>query len=137
ERICGCEGVEDGAAAGAVAASAAFGAAALGWGAGAAAGLAAGAFAAGALAAFSAGAAAGDSCGSVGFTGEGRAWRPSRWALPITALRETPPSSSAIWLAVTPWLHSSFRRSMRSSVQDILLSSSAVLGRLAGHSVCD
>jgi hypothetical protein len=39
--------------------------------------------------------------------------------LPITALRETPPSSSAIWLAVMPLLHSSFSRSMRSSVQDI------------------
>src|SRR5437763_824773 len=35
---------------------------------------------------------------SFGLTGEGRDWRPRRWALPITALRETPPKSSAIWL---------------------------------------
>jgi hypothetical protein len=54
-------------------------------------------------------------------TGEGRAWSPSRWALPITALRLTPLSSSAIWLAVMPLLHSSFRRSIRSSVHDIVI----------------
>jgi len=40
--------------------------------------------------------------GSFAFTGEGRDWRPRRCALPITALRDTPPSSSAIWLAVMP-----------------------------------
>jgi hypothetical protein len=40
--------------------------------------------------------------------------------LPITALRETPPNSSAIWLAVAPSCHIFFRRSMRSSVQDML-----------------
>ena len=37
---------------------------------------------------------------SPGFTGDGRCSRPRRCALPITALRLTPPSSSAIWLAV-------------------------------------
>ena len=56
---------------------------------------------------------------SPGFTGEGRASRPRRCALPITALRLTPPSSSAIWLAVAPSDHIFFKRSMRSSVQDI------------------
>ena len=40
--------------------------------------------------------------------------------MPITALRLTPPSSSAIWLAVAPSCHIFFRRSMRSSVQDIV-----------------
>ena len=60
--------------------------------------------------------------GSFGFTGEGRDCRPSRCALPITALRETPPSSSAIWLAVMPWVQSAFSRSIRSSVHDMLLS---------------
>jgi hypothetical protein len=39
--------------------------------------------------------------------------------LPITALRLTPPSSSAIWLAVDPSAHIFFSRSMRSSVQDM------------------
>ena len=39
---------------------------------------------------------------SPGLTGDGRASRPRRCALPITALRLTPPSSSAIWLAVAP-----------------------------------
>src|SRR3954451_12723532 len=72
--------------------------------------------AAGAAAAFFA------SFSSPGFTGEGRCSRPSRCALPITALRLTPPSSSAIWLAVAPSRHIFFRRSMRSSVQDILKS---------------
>src|SRR5690242_16845532 len=92
----------------------------------------------GAAAAFeAAGAAAGaaflESFSSPGFTGEGRCSRPRRWALPITALRLTPPSSSAIWLAVAPLAHMFFRRSMRSSVQDILNSSSA---SLAGDYSC-
>ena len=56
---------------------------------------------------------------SPGLTGDGRCSRPRRWALPITALRLTPPSSSAIWLAVAPSCHIFFRRSMRSSVQDM------------------
>ena len=71
---------------------------------------------------FAAGSAAGagEAPGSsFGFTGDGRDWRPRRCALPITALRDTAPSSSAIWLAVMPRLHISFRRSMRSSVHDI------------------
>ena len=57
--------------------------------------------------------------GSLGFTGEGRDWRPRRCALPITALRETPPSSSAIWLAVAPPSHILVSVAMRSSVQFI------------------
>src|SRR6478735_9363568 len=54
---------------------------------------------------------------SPGFTGEGRDSRPRRCALPMTALRLTPPRSSAIWLAVAPSVHIALRRSMRSSVQ--------------------
>ena len=54
---------------------------------------------------------------SLAFTGEGRALRPRRWALPITALRLTPPSSSAIWLAVAPPSHILVSFSIRSSVQ--------------------
>ena len=50
-------------------------------------------------------------------TGEGRESRPRRCALPITALRLTPPRSSAIWLAVEPSAHIVFSRSIRSSVQ--------------------
>jgi hypothetical protein len=65
-------------------------------------------------------------CGSFGFTGEGRDCRPSRWALPITALRDTAPNSSAIWLAVMPRLHISFKRSILSSVQDIPFSREAL-----------
>src|SRR3954452_10511295 len=46
--------------------------------------------------------------------------RPSLCTLPITALRVTPPpSSAAIWLALRPWFQSFFRSSTRSSVQDI------------------
>jgi hypothetical protein len=56
---------------------------------------------------------------SFAFTGEGRDCSPRRCALPITALRLTPPSSSAIWLAVIPFSHIAFRLSMRSSVQAI------------------
>src|SRR5688500_1227209 len=70
------------------------------------------------LAGFGAGAAlAFFSFSSPGFTGEGRDSSPRRWALPITALRLTPPSSSAIWLAVAPLVHIALRRSIRSSVQ--------------------
>src|SRR6476661_9218786 len=96
-----------------------------------------GAAGAGAGAGFGAGAAASAfsrtfafalGAGSFGFTGEGRDCRPSRWALPITALRETPPSSSAIKLAVLPWLQSSFRRSILSSVQDRDMQSSSAYG---------
>src|SRR5882757_8884862 len=43
--------------------------------------------------------------------------RPSRCTLPITELREMPPSSAAIWLADNPSLHSFFSVSTRSSVQ--------------------
>src|ERR1700674_2891143 len=42
---------------------------------------------------------------------------PSRCTLPITELREMPPSSPAIWLADNPSLHSFFSSSTRSSVQ--------------------
>src|SRR5204862_4683133 len=62
----------------------------------------------------------GASFSSPALTGDGRASRPKRCALPITALRLTPPSSSAIWLAVAPFVHIALRRSMRSSVQDIV-----------------
>jgi hypothetical protein len=54
---------------------------------------------------------------SLAFTGEGRDLRPRRCALPITALRLTPPSSSAIWLAVDPPSHIFLSVAMRSSVQ--------------------
>ena len=43
--------------------------------------------------------------------------RPSRWTLPITALRVTFPSSAAIWLAESPPSQSFFNCSTRSSVQ--------------------
>lgn len=55
---------------------------------------------------------------SPDFTGDGRDCRPRRCALPITALRLTPPSSSAIWLAVMPFSHMPLSWSIRSSVQD-------------------
>ena len=42
------------------------------------------------------------STASPGRTGDGRLSSPRRCALPITALRLTPPRSSAIWLAVSP-----------------------------------
>jgi hypothetical protein len=54
---------------------------------------------------------------SPAFTGEGRDLRPRRCALPITALRLTPPNSSAIWLAVEPLSHIFFNVAIRSSVQ--------------------
>src|SRR3546814_75988 len=54
---------------------------------------------------------------SLGLTGDGRDCSPSRCALPMTALRLTPPSASAIWLAVIPFSHIALSVSMRSSVQ--------------------
>src|SRR5690606_20101264 len=58
------------------------------------------------------------------FTGSGapptRFERPSRCTLPMTALRVTPPSSLAIWLADWPSAHIFFSVSTRSSVQDML-----------------
>src|SRR5262245_10978471 len=50
---------------------------------------------------------------------------PSRCTLPITALRVTPPSSAAIWLADNPSAHSFFSNSTRSSVQVMSNSSPA------------
>src|ERR1700752_5142130 len=57
----------------------------------------------------------------AGFDGAARPDRPNRWTLPITALRVTPPSCFAIWLAERPSIHSFFRVSTRSSVQPIAL----------------
>src|SRR3546814_9845997 len=54
---------------------------------------------------------------SLGLTGDGRDCSPSRCALPMAALRLTPPSASAIWLAVIPFSHIALSVSMRSSVQ--------------------
>jgi ABC-2 type transport system permease protein len=70
-------------------------------------------------AAFLTGAGAGEAeaLSSLGFTGDGRDCRPRRCALPITALRLTSPSASAIWLAVMPFSHIVLSVSMRSSVQ--------------------
>ena len=48
--------------------------------------------------------------------------RPSRWTLPITALRVTLPRRPAIWLALKPSPQSFFKSSTRSSVHDILCS---------------
>jgi hypothetical protein len=50
---------------------------------------------------------------------------PRRCTLPITALRVTPPSSAAIWLAESPSAHSFFSNSTRSSVQVMSNSSPA------------
>jgi ABC-2 type transport system permease protein len=58
--------------------------------------------------------------GSFAFTGDGRDFRPNRCALPITAFRDTPPNSSAIWLAVKPLSHKVLSWSIRSSVHAIL-----------------
>ena len=44
---------------------------------------------------------------------------PRRCTLPITALRVTPPSRPAIWLALSPSAHSFFKASTRSSFQDM------------------
>src|SRR5690606_7081803 len=46
-----------------------------------------------------------------------RPGRLRRWTLPITALRLTPPSWAAIWLALSPSDQSFFSLSTRSSVQ--------------------
>src|SRR5581483_2885261 len=43
--------------------------------------------------------------------------RPRRCTLPITALRVTPPSRPAIWLALSPSAQSFFKSSTRSSFQ--------------------
>jgi len=51
--------------------------------------------------------------------GLARPERLNRCTLPITALRLTPPSWVAIWLALSPSLHSFFNNSTRSSVHDI------------------
>src|ERR1700687_736636 len=48
--------------------------------------------------------------------------RPRRCTFPITALRVTPPSWPAIWLAESPSAHSFLRSSTRSSVQLIQIS---------------
>src|SRR5262249_26632719 len=45
--------------------------------------------------------------------------RPRRCTLPITALRVTPPSRPAIWLALNPSDHNFFNNSTRSSFQAI------------------
>src|SRR5262245_65959170 len=45
--------------------------------------------------------------------------RPRRCTLPTTALRVTPPSRPAIWLALSPSDHSFFNKSTRSSFQAI------------------
>ena len=50
----------------------------------------------------------------------GRAFSPKRCALPITALRLTPPRDSAIWLAVSPFSQRLRSVSIRSSVQDMV-----------------
>src|SRR5215218_236344 len=53
----------------------------------------------------------------AGRDGVARPDRPSRWTLPITALRVTPPSCLAIWLALRPSSQSFFSEATRSSVQ--------------------
>src|SRR6201996_8326964 len=58
----------------------------------------------------------------AGFEGAARPERPRRWTLPITALRVTPPSCLAIWLAERPSCQSFLRSSTRSSVQPIFAS---------------
>src|SRR6056297_768244 len=82
-------------------------------------GLAAG-FGAGLAAAFGA-SASGAAAGAAFATGAEplRLDSPSRCTLPITALRVTPPSSLAIWLADWPSPHNLFNRSTRSSLHDI------------------
>src|SRR5580704_6702808 len=57
--------------------------------------------------------------GRLGCDGVARPERPSRCTLPITALRVTPPSCLAIWLAERPSSQSFFNNSTRSSVQPI------------------
>src|SRR6516225_9712468 len=62
--------------------------------------------------------------GRDGCEGAARPDRPKRCTLPITALRVTPPSCLAIWLAERPSSQSFLRISTRSSVQPIALISS-------------
>src|SRR5690606_31630400 len=50
----------------------------------------------------------------------------SRWTLPITALRLTPPRCAAIWLALSPSAQSFRRSSTRSSFQFIRIRSSTI-----------
>src|SRR5438270_9242776 len=72
-------------------------------------------------------------CAARGLRGRGaaedgdlaRPESPRRCTLPITALRVTPPSSAAIWLAESPSAHSFFSNSTRSSVQVMSNSSPA------------
>ena len=58
--------------------------------------------------------------------------RPRRCTLPITALRVTPPSSLAIWLADWPSAHIFLSVSTRSSVQDMANSGSGGEGSPEG-----
>jgi hypothetical protein len=53
----------------------------------------------------------------AGRDGVARPARPRRWTLPITALRVTPPSCLAIWLADSPSAHSLRSSATRSSFQ--------------------
>src|SRR3569623_1739748 len=55
----------------------------------------------------------------AGLEGVARPERPRRCTLPITALRVTPPSCLAIWLADRPSSQSIFSVTTRSSVQPI------------------
>src|SRR6056297_2863036 len=66
------------------------------------------------------GLAAGFASALAGPAAPARFDRPRRCTLPITALRVTPPSSLAIWLADWPSPHIFFNSSTRSSVQDIV-----------------
>src|SRR6266478_8667535 len=77
----------------------------------------------------------------AGFDGVARPERPRRWTLPITALRVTPPSCLAIWLAESPSCQSFLRSSTRSSVQPICAShlgepAAQPLAPLAGSTSC-
>ena len=62
------------------------------------------------------GALLGAGCGRIA-AGLGAAGRLRRWTLPMTALRLTPPSCAAIWLALKPSAQSLVSLSTRSSVQ--------------------
>src|SRR5690606_12033802 len=53
----------------------------------------------------------------AGRDGVARPAKPRRWTLPITALRVTPPSCFAIWLAESPSAHSLRSSATRSSDQ--------------------
>ena len=91
----------------------------IGFGVGAGSGFGAGAASAAGCAAGLAGLAS--AAGAAVFAAA-RFERPSRCTLPITALRVTPPSSFAIWLALWPSAHIVFSFSTRSSVQDMSFS---------------